>query len=258
VLHAVANADITKTCGPPADQSWLCAQTYRVTGSKGAAEIADALATPLRIVTVLLVAWIITVVLRRTVHRLVERIRDQGSLSVLATTAHLPVSDTTRIRRAQRAATVSSVLRNVVSIVVWSIAVIIVLTDLGVDIAPIIAGAGIAGIAIGFGTQSIVRDYLSGLYVVLEDQYGVGDEIETIVANGIPIHGTVEWVSLRMTRVRGGDGNTWYVPNGEIRAIGNHSQRRPSPGEPDAPRDGPAEVPRDGAGSTDGMEEPGR
>ena len=86
---------------------------------------------------------------------------------------------------------------------------LIVLGELGINLAPLIAGAGIASVVIGFGAQSIVRDYLAGLFMVLEDQYGVGDEIDTGVATG-----TVEWVSLRMTRLRDADGVAWYVPNG--------------------------------------------
>lgn len=239
-----AEADQIAACGLPDEQNWLCTQVYRVTGSSGAAEVADALAAPLRIAAVLLVAWLTTRVLRKGVERMVARIRDHGSLSLLGTTARLPVSEGTRMRRAQRAATVSSVMRNIVSIIVWSIAVLIVLGELGINLAPIIAGAGVAGVAIAFGTQSIVRDYLAGLFVVLEDQYGVGDEIDTA-----QVKGTVEWVSLRMTRVRSADGVAWYIPNGEIKAVGNLSQRAPAEGEPDARRDG--------NGDGDGPGEPG-
>ena len=102
------------------------------------------------------------------------------------------------------------------------------LGEIGINLAPLIAGAGIAGVALAFGTQSIVRDYLAGVFVVLEDQYGVGDEIDTGVATG-----TVEWVSLRMTRLRDADGVAWYVPNGEIKRVGellaSGSRRRASP-----------------------------
>lgn len=249
MILAASTADQVAACGPTDQANWLCTQTYRVTGNKSAAELADALALPARVALVLVTAWIVTRVMRRVVQHMVERIRDHGSLSVVVANVRMPVSETAKLRRAQRAATVSSVLRNIVSIVVWTIAVVIVLTDLGVNIAPIIAGAGIAGIAIGFGTQSIVRDYLSGLFVVLEDQYGVGDRIETIVANNQAIEGIVEWVSLRMTRIRDDEGVTWYVPNGEVRSVGNRSQQRPSTGQPDARRDdaGPSdERPHDG------------
>ena len=245
---AASNADQIDACGAPGDQKWVCLQVLRVTGSRRAAEVADALAVPLRIVAVLVVAWVITRVLRRVVQRMVQRIRDEGSLSMLATHAHLPVSDQTRMRRAQRAATVSSVLRNIVSIAIWSMALLVIVGELGVDLAPIIAGAGVAGIAIAFGTQSMVRDYLAGLFVVLEDQYGVGDEIETALVTG-----TVEWVSLRMTRVRAADGVAWYVPNGEIKAVGNRSQHEPAEGDPSAPRDDDHEPP--GAAAAAGVVE---
>ncbi|GMU79922.1 MAG: hypothetical protein AMXMBFR46_27110 [Acidimicrobiia bacterium] len=229
VLAASSNAEQIAACGAPGDQNWLCTQVYRVTGSERAAEVTDALATPLGIVLVVIVAWLITLILRRIVERMVMRIRDQGSLSVLAATARIPMSEQARLRRAQRAATVSSVLRNVVSIVVWSLAVLVILGELGIDIAPIIAGAGVAGIALGFGAQTMVRDYLAGLYVVLEDQYGVGDEIEIGA-----VKGTVEWVSLRMTRVRDAEGVSWYIGNGEIRVVGNRSQRE-APGDAGGP-----------------------
>jgi small conductance mechanosensitive channel len=143
------------------------------------------------------------------------------------------VSEAAKLRRAQRGATVSSVMRNLVSIVVWSIAVLIILGEVGINLAPLIAGAGIAGVALAFGTQSIVRDYMAGLFVVLEDQYGVGDTIDTGVATG-----TVEWVSLRMTRLRDTDGVAWYVPNGQIVRVANHSQHLPSEGQPGAAREG--------------------
>lgn len=235
---AISAAEQAEACGARGDQKWICTQVYRLTGSVGAAETADALAAPLRIAVVLLTAWIITRVLRRLVQRMVERIRDQGTVSMLAISSRLPVSDTTRLRRAQRAATVSSVLRNLVSIFVWSIAVLIALGELGVDLGPLIASAGVAGVALAFGTQSIVRDYLAGLFVVLEDQYGVGDEIEAVTVTGtVAVSGTVEWVSLRVTRVRSADGVAWYVPNGELKAVANRSQRTPSFGEPAARRD---------------------
>jgi small-conductance mechanosensitive channel len=163
---------------------------------------------------------------------MVLRVRDQGSFSLLGASARLPMTETAKLRRAQRAATISSVLRNMVSILVWTVAALIVLGEIGIDLAPLIASAGIAGVALAFGTQSIVRDYLAGLFVVLEDQYGVGDQIDTGVANG-----TVEWVSLRMTRLRDADGVAWHVPNGEIRRVANFSQRLPSEGQPDATRD---------------------
>ena len=245
---AVSDAAQQSACGPPSEANWLCTQTLRVTGSERAAEIADALAVPLRIAFILLAAWILTRLLHRGIARAVLRVRNQGSLSLLGTSARLPVSEAAKLRRAQRAATISSVMRNAVSIVVWSIATLIVLGEIGISLGPIIASAGIAGVALAFGTQSIVRDYLAGLFVVLEDQYGVGDQIDTGVATG-----TVEWVGLRLTRLRDADGVAWHVPNGEIKRVANFSQRLPSEGQHDAVRD------RDVGGSDEAapQDEPG-
>jgi small-conductance mechanosensitive channel len=255
VLHAAvlasSNAGQIAACGPKGDQKWVCAQVYNLTGSESAAEIADALAVPLRVGLVLFVAWLVTWLLSRIVQRTARRIRDEGSLSVLGQTARIPMSENAQLRRAQRAATVASVLRNIISIVVWTVAVLVVLGEIGVDIGPILAAAGVAGIAIGFGTQTMVRDYLAGLYVVLEDQYGVGDEIEVG-----EVRGTVEWVTLRMTRVRDADGVAWYLANGETRVVGNRSQHQPAAGEPAAPRDdettGDEGPTHDGGGSGEG------
>jgi len=244
-ILAVTNAEQRKACGPPSDANWLCTQALRVTGSERVAEVADALAVPLRIAFVLLAAWIATRVLHRVIRRMVQRVREQGSLSLLGASARQPMTERAMLRRAQRAATISSVLRNLVSIVVWTFATLIVVGEIGISLGPLIAGAGIAGVALAFGTQSIVRDYLAGLFVVFEDQYGVGDEIDTGVATG-----TVEWVSLRMTRLRDADGVAWHVPNGEIKRVANFSQRHPSGGQPDATRDG--DLDGDVGGDVDG------
>src|SRR5262249_17873131 len=99
-------------------------------------------------------------------------------------------------------------------------AIVTVLEELGVNLAPLLAGAGIAGIALGFGAQSLVRDFVTGLFMLLEDQYGVGDVVDTGVATG-----TVEGVSLRTTRLRDANGVVWPVPNGVIARLGNMSQQ---------------------------------
>ena len=85
--------------------------------------------------------------------------------------------------------------------------------------APLIASAGILGVALGFGAQSLVKDFLSGIFMIFEDQYGVGDVIDAGEASG-----TVEAVGLRVTRLRDVDGTVWYVRNGEIQRVGNMSQ----------------------------------
>ena len=110
-------------------------------------------------------------------------------------------------------------LKSVVTGVLIAVFGTMILSQLGVNIAPIIASAGILGIALGFGAQSLVKDFLSGVFMIFEDQYGVGDVID--VGEAI---GTVEAVSLRVTRLRDLDGTVWYVPNGEILRVGNKSQ----------------------------------
>ena len=110
-------------------------------------------------------------------------------------------------------------LKSVITGVLIAIFGTMILSQLGVNIAPIIASAGILGIALGFGAQSLVKDFLSGIFMIFEDQYGVGDVVDVGEASG-----TVEAVSLRVTRLRDLDGTVWYVPNGEILRVGNKSQ----------------------------------
>ena len=121
-------------------------------------------------------------------------------------------------RATQRAETVGQLAASVVRGVVIAIALLMALDELGINLAPLIAGAGIAGLALGFGAQSLVKDVITGLFIVMEDQYGVGD----VVTLGESA-GTVEDVTLRVTRVRAVDGTVWFIPNGEIKRVGNSS-----------------------------------
>jgi small conductance mechanosensitive channel len=111
------------------------------------------------------------------------------------------------------------VLRSIASAVVFGVAFTTVLSELGVDLGPILASAGIVGVAVGFGAQNLVKDFLTGIFMILEDQYGVGDAVDVGEANGI-----VEAVGLRTTRLRSVDGTVWHVRNGEILRVGNMSQ----------------------------------
>ncbi|HEX2273914.1 MAG TPA: mechanosensitive ion channel family protein [Acidimicrobiales bacterium] len=122
-------------------------------------------------------------------------------------------------RTAARARTLAGVVASVVRIVVWTIAVLLVLDKVGVNLGPLLAGASIVGVALGFGAQSLVRDFLSGFFILAEDQFGVGDVITVSDTTG-----TVEEVNLRITRMRGADGTVWFVPNGEIRKVGNSAK----------------------------------
>jgi small conductance mechanosensitive channel len=122
-------------------------------------------------------------------------------------------------RRRQRALTIASVLRSIVSFTVFAVAFVMILGELGLNIAPVLASAGIAGLALGFGAQNLVKDFLSGIFMILEDQYGVGDFVDAGLASG-----TVEAVGLRTTRLRDADGGIWHLRNGEVLRIGNLSQ----------------------------------
>jgi small conductance mechanosensitive channel len=122
-------------------------------------------------------------------------------------------------RHRQRTLTMGSLLRSIVTFVVALITVLTVMSTVGIDLAPVLATAGVGGVALGFGAQSLVKDFLSGIFMIFEDQYGVGDVIDTGEAVG-----TVEEVSLRVTRLRDGQGVVWYIRNGEIIRIGNKSQ----------------------------------
>ena len=112
-----------------------------------------------------------------------------------------------------------AILRSAASVTIFSIAGFIILGDLGINLAPLLASAGVVGVAIGFGAQSLVRDYLSGIFMLVEDQYGVGDVITVGDATG-----TVENVTLRITRVRDVNGIVWHIRNGAIETVGNESQ----------------------------------
>ena len=116
-------------------------------------------------------------------------------------------------------------LRSIVAAAVWSIAVLTVLGELGINLGPLIAAAGIAGVALGFGAQSLVKDFLAGIFLLVEDQYGVGDIIDIGEVSGTLVTGTVEGVSLRATRLRSTNGTVWHVPNGTILRVGNMSQQ---------------------------------
>jgi small-conductance mechanosensitive channel len=129
-------------------------------------------------------------------------------------------TEVTSLRAEQRITALTSVLRSVASFVIFLIAGFLILGEIGLNIAPLLAGAGIIGIALGFGAQSLVKDFLSGLFILVEDQFGVGDIVDLDQQTA----GTVEAVSLRITRLRAVDGTVWHVPNGEIRRVGNQSQ----------------------------------
>ena len=178
-----------------------------------------------RVVGILAVAVIIRWVLHRLVDRLIRRAANGvlpqkvGRIS-LGSSGHFGTAvNPGSTRRVQRTKALGSLLKSMVTGIVFAIVLTMVMSEVGVDIAPIIASAGILGLALGFGAQSLVSDFLSGVFMIFEDQYGVGDAVDLGEAVG-----TVEAVSLRITRVRDVNGTVWYVRNGEIVRVGNQSQ----------------------------------
>lgn len=183
----------------------------------------------LRIAIIVIVGGLSLLLIRRVIRAVTEHVAEGSSLLQRGIARPLggpevaaalrKVSPIASARRTQRARTIGSVLRSTAAIVIGSIVVLLILDQIGVNIAPFIASAGIVGVAFGFGAQSLVKDFLSGLFMLLEDQYGVGD----VVDSG-PAIGTVEAVGLRVTKIRDADGTLWYVPNGAMVRVGNKTQ----------------------------------
>jgi small-conductance mechanosensitive channel len=175
-------------------------------------------------VIVLVVIFVLAVVARWIWHRFVKRTTVAFTKSAvaryLAGDKESPRDRDMAIERYRaRAAAVSGIVASAGTFVIVAVAVLVALGSVGIDVAPLLASAGIAGIAIGFGAQTIIRDFLSGVFMILENQYGVGD---VVTVNGIT--GTVEDVGLRITTIRDFDGTVWYVTNGSVTELGNRSQ----------------------------------
>lgn len=180
----------------------------------------------LRILAVLVLALLAQWALKRAISRVVatvtERNRRKDDDRPHRSTSARVLEETIGFgheRQTQRVSTLGSLLNSIVTFVVWLVAVLTVMAILGLPLGPVLASAGVGGVALGFGAQSLVRDFLSGVFMIFEDQYGVGDVIDVG-----PVTGTVEEVGLRVTRIRDGDGVVWYVRNGEIIRVANHSQ----------------------------------
>lgn len=187
---------------------------------------------PVRIVAIIVVTLIVRFLIHRFVDRLLRPVGGGGVPKILQpfkeraeNSALLRETGLLSQRRAQRAATIASILKSIVSFTLLLIAVLLILNELEVSLAPFIAGTSVVGVALGFGAQNIVKDFLGGMFIMLEDQYGVGDVISIDQTSGInPTVGTVEGVGLRSTRLRGEDGVVFYLRNGEIIKIANTSQ----------------------------------
>lgn len=189
---------------------------------------------PIRIVVIILVALILKVVLNRFIDRLVRPVRGEvprilRPFKERAEGSAL-LNSVVSARRNQRAATIGTVLKSVVTLTILLIAVLLILSELEVSLAPFLAGTSIVGVALGFGAQNLVKDFLAGMFIMLEDQFGVGDVIVADQTSGTQnTTGVVEVVGLRTTRLRGEDGVVYYLRNGELIRIGNRSQGSPRP-----------------------------
>ena len=194
-------------------QQWFDDHATELAGSGG------------RVLLIVLLALVIRSLLHRAVKRMISTAVD-GSVPVLLRPlrdrARGTVFEPTALlseRRGQRAETLGSVLRSIASFTVAIVAGAMVMSELGLDLTPVVASAGIVGVAVGFGAQNLVKDFLTGMFMLLEDQYGVGD-----VVDAGPATGTVEAVTLRTTRLRDVEGTVWHIRNGEIARVGNKSQ----------------------------------
>ena len=219
-----APSTLEDTCGT--SPSWLCGRLYEATdGNEFLAPLFDSL---IRAAIILFVAWILSMIARRYFGRLVARLvapdttmaaRGLSRLGDRATMLTAPLPTEADPRRQARVDSISGVVGSSVAVIIWVVAVIMALGELGVNLAPLIASAGIAGVALGFGAQSLVKDCIAGLFMLLEDQYGIGDVVDLDEASGV-----VERISLRTTVLRGVDGTVWHVPNGVVQRVGNRSQ----------------------------------
>lgn len=181
--------------------------------------------TALRIGLIIVATFVVVRVLKRWLPRSVDRFieereRDEANLDqIRGSEANYLRREGQRERARQRARTLATVLVSLFAAVLWFVGFLLVLGEIDVDLAPLLAGAGVAGIAIGFGAQTLIRDLLAGFFIVLEDQYAVGDIVDLEHAIG-----EVERINLRFTRLRDYQGDVWFIPNGEVRRVGNKSK----------------------------------
>jgi small conductance mechanosensitive channel len=204
----------------------VCNSVWQLTGKAWLAESSLwALIKPLRIILIVMLALLGRYLLHRTVNRMTTRAAEGKVPTILRPLRErLPSSLTEATtlfpeRRRQRATAIGSVMRSFVTVVVFSTAALLILDELGINLTPLVAGLGIVGAALGFGAQSLVKDLIAGLFMLLEDQYGVGDVVDVGEVIGV-----VEAVGLRTITIRDAQGAVWYVRNGEIIRVGNRSQ----------------------------------
>ena len=181
----IAQTSTEPACGPAEEASALCTALYRWTGNEVIARASDAvILKPAKVGLILVVALVVTRLARRALARFVAGLagdrmqRSLGSLREHAPGVSTGPSGTPSVRAVKRAESIGALLRSVITVVMWSVAILMIMGELGLDLGPLLAGAGIVGIALGFGAQNMVRDFLSGIFMLIEDQYGVGDVID--------------------------------------------------------------------------------
>jgi moderate conductance mechanosensitive channel len=180
--------------------------------------------TPLRILFLIVVTLLARLVLHRMIARAVGRSigAHYPKLKFRAAQALIDATTLPAERRAQRIAALGSLARSAVTLILFVIAALMILAELGYSITTIVAGGSIVAVTVAFGLQSIVKDLISGVFMLVEDQLGVGDYVDMEQASGV-----VQGIGLRVTRLRGDDGTVWYVRNGEVLRVGNFSQGGP-------------------------------
>ncbi|MCO8277827.1 mechanosensitive ion channel family protein [Actinoplanes sp. TRM 88003] len=203
----------------------MCSRVFEWTNNQWLANSSYVvIVKPLRIIGIILIAIVVRWLLHRAIDRLTHT-SSRASMPALLRPLREKVTATAEDgqfipeRRRQRAEAIGSVLRSFVSAVVYTMAALLVFGELGFNLGPLLASAGIVGVALGFGAQSLVKDLIAGLFMLLEDQYGVGDTVDVGEATGV-----VETVGLRITTIRDARGVLWYIRNGEIIRVGNKSQ----------------------------------
>jgi moderate conductance mechanosensitive channel len=213
--------DVTAIC----QDDVVCSRVYEWTGNQWLANSSYwVVVKPLRIIGIILLALLIRWLLHRAIQRLTTSTTRASMPALLRPLKEkaAPTAEEGQFipeRRRQRAEAIGSVLRSFVTAAVFSMAALLVFGELGFNLGPLLASAGIVGVALGFGAQSLVKDLIAGLFMLLEDQYGVGDTVDLGEAVGV-----VETVGLRITTVRDMRGVLWYIRNGEIVRVGNKSQ----------------------------------
>jgi moderate conductance mechanosensitive channel len=183
---------------------------------------------PIRIVLLIIAAFVLRRILNRLIKRSTQRAIDRPLSSRNPMAQKLIVATTMSAeRRRQRLSALSSLAQSTVTFLIFAVVILMILAELGYNITTILAGTTVVAVTIGFGLQSIVKDIFSGVFMLVEDQLGIGDYVDMDVASGLVVA-----IGLRVTELRGQDGTVWYVRNGEVLRVGNFSQG--GPGEPPA------------------------